>query len=211
MSDIPTLISRARIIADDTSTSNRIVDERLSPPPDGNRKVFRLANRNVVTGSVYLTIGSSDRSNTGFTVDLVNGFVTFTTAPQANQDPFDAEYYLQWFTDAEYTEFLNEAASILSVATADLVNNGLVAALLQLSLFFFYNRRATQYANKYSSSGGQAGQQVESVTSNFRALAKIAYANGMALRDDFYAKQGQQKNPASAVIGYGFDLFTPPR
>lgn len=205
------VITSCRILANDTPTSNFIPEETPKGLTDGSNTKFRLQYQNIVATSVYISYGSTFRTTTGFTVDLVNGILTFTPAP-ANGVKLLADYNFQWFTDADWTEFLAQAALQLGSSTdVTTVNPGLQQALEQYALYNFYMRRATRYADKYASTGGQASQQVETVTQNFLNLAKNAMKMGDKFRTDYYEKQGQQKNPSGTVVAMQFDPMSPRR
>lgn len=214
MTAIATLITNLRQLSNDTPTANLISRETMKPKPDGTRKKFYVDYQDLVSGSVYTTIGNTDagfRIQTGFTVDLANGIITFSAAPAAGSDPFTADYNFYWFTDTDYTEFLDEASKQLSVLTAEQVPSALSMALMQFGLFYFWQRRASQYASRYASTGGLSSQNVDTVTKNFRDLAKAAWDSGTKFRDDYYLKQGEQNQPAAAVFNYGISPYTPKR
>lgn len=217
------LIVSLRSLASDTTDSNVIFGEKIGDTQfvvDGTNKVFRLRNVPVVgtvatAASVYLTRpGTSYRIQTGFTMtDMANGILTFTAAPTANENIY-ADYNYYFFSDAKYTEFLNEAASnILQDATDDptTVEAGLIPAMLQYALAYFFKARASQYQNRYSSSGGEAGQSVESVAKGFTMLATAAEKRADTMREDFYKRQGQREAPSAAVTNYRIDPITPIR
>lgn len=207
------LITSLRILASDTPTANLIRGETPAGLNDGTNTHFRTAQRNIVASSIYFTINSTYRSQTGLTIDdSVNGLFSISPAPAANGNPWYIDYNYQWFTDTDYTEFLNDAArDLLGVSDPTTVQTALVAALLQYGLGYFYQRRATQYADKYASSGGQAGQSVDVVTKNFQTLSKAAFDRAQAMRDQFYTRLGSSKAPASATTSYGIDPITPIR
>ncbi len=212
MTALATLITDTRILCNDTPTSNLITQEAPKGAINSSNTKYRLQYQLVVTGSVFLTQGSTFRTQSGFTLDLPNGILTMTSAPTSGTDPFEVDYNFNWFTDTDYTEFLAEAAkAVNNVADPTKIVDGLVPALLHFALYYFWMRRASQYAHKYQSSGGQAGQNVDVVTTNFRNLAKDAKAAALALRDDFYTEQGRAKNPAAAATNISFDPFTPRR
>lgn len=204
-------ILRLRKLADDTAGANFAPNETPSGKRDGSNKTFLLAYQNIVTGSVYLTQNGTIRTQAGFTVDTANGILTFTAAPLAADNPFSVAYNWQWATDADYTEFLDNALEDLGSVVGGDVAEGLYPALFQIALYHALNRRAIQYARRYAASGGIAGQQVDVVTKNFSDLAEKAWKKGMQLRDDYYAKQGRKLSPASKVFGYNIDPFTPRR
>ncbi len=205
------LITSCRILGNDTPTSNLITLESPIGTADGTNTKFRLQYQNIVSASVYISYGTTFRTNTGFTVDLTNGILTFSPAP-ANATALIADYNYYWFTDTDWTDFLGQAAQLLGSSTdPTTVAAGLIQALEQFALYYYFMRRATQYANKYASSGGQAAQQVDSVTKNFLGLANAAMKNGNQMRADFYTKKDAQMNPASATATYQFDPMSPRR
>lgn len=207
------LITSTRTLAADTTTANLIRGETPGGLNDGTNTKFRTMQRNIVAASIFFTINSTYRSQTGLTIDDAgNGLFTISPAPAANGNPWYIDYNFQWFTDADYTEFLNDAArDLLGVSDPTTIATALVAALLQYALGYFYQRRATYYADKYSSSGGQAGQSVDVVTKNFQTLSKGAFDRATTMRDDYYKRLGQRNAPASATTSYGIDPITPPR
>lgn len=208
---LATLITSCRILGNDTPTANLITEETPKGTADGSNTKFRLQYQNIVANSVYMSYSTTFRTQTGFTVDTANGIITFTVAP-ANGLAIVADYNFQWFTDTDWTEFLNQAALLLGPSNdPTTVNPALQAALEQYALGYYYSRRATQYAHKYASSGGQASQQVESVTGNFAKLSASAMKRGDQLRDDYYSKQGKQKDPAATVVAFQFNPMTPRR
>jgi hypothetical protein len=218
-----TLISSLRILTHDGPTDHVIFSEKLGTRPDGftvngTNKVFRLGGEDghslpLVASSVFISTGATQRSQSGFTqTDNVNGFITFATAPPAGIDVF-ADYNYYWFSDAQYTEFLNEAAQTVQAGVADatVIITGLTQSLLQYALASFFKSRASQYAERYSTSGGEVGQSVEAVAKIFLSLSKEASARGKDYRDEYYTRQGARNAPAQAIGNYRIDPITPPR
>lgn len=216
-SSLALLIASLRVKGEDTATSNLILGENPSGQGnlknDGSNTNFRLQNRNIVSGSAYVTINSSYRSQSGFTVDTVNGLIVFGSAPVADSDPFYFDYNFYWFADSDYQDFVTSAVEDLGFVYADPipVPSGLYPALIQYSLYYYWTRRSTQYAHRYSSSGGQASQTIEAVTKNFMSLASQALKAAVQKRDDFYKRQGQRNAPASSTAVYRIDPITPIR
>jgi len=206
------IITSLRTLANDTPTANSIRQETPLGALDGSNKYFRLQNYPVVAGSVLMTTSASFRSATGFTVDLVNGIITYTAAPAANAKPFEADYNYYWFSDTDHTEFLNRGAETLGFGVdPTTVPVGLISSMLHYALHHFWERRAAQYAHRYASSGGAVGHSVDVVTKAFKALSDKALADAVSFRDDFYKKQGRRANPSSGVTSYGIDPYTPIR
>jgi len=205
------LVLRLRILANDTATSNLITGETPVGTRNGSNLHFRLQYQNIVSGSVYMTIDNTFRTQSGFSVDTANGLLLFGSAPLSTVSTFAADYNFQWFTDTDYTEFLTEASYQLSVTDAADVPTGLTMSLMQFALYYFWLRRATQYAHRYSSTGGQAGESVDVVTSNFRKLAADAMKAALQMRLDYYERQGEREAPSSATWSFGIDPYTPIR
>lgn len=202
------LITTLRALAQDAPASKYVPREELTADPttpaDGVNKYFRLKSVPVVgTDSthhnVFITVvGTNYRTQAGFTVDLVTGIVTFTAAPTSGVTII-ADYNYYWFSDAQHTQFLNEAAgNLLLSASPDptTVVQGLVPAMMQYALGNLLKARASQYAERYATSGSDASQSVDAVAKVFLALARGAEKRGDELRDSYYKKQGQGLTPA---------------
>jgi hypothetical protein len=164
-------------------------------------------------GSVYITQGTTVRTQSGFTVDFTNGIITFSTAPGESgslPSPFTADYNFNWFTDTDYTLFIGKGMELCGVdadvqdgVIAGTLDENLLPGVYDLALSYFYQARATQYADKYNASGGGQGQDVKSVCDQFMSMSKTFYASGIKKRDEFYTRQGQAKAPSSHFINYG--------
>jgi hypothetical protein len=208
---IADLIIRARILSNDTAVAN-FSRETPTGRNDGTNKYFQTQNKNVIAASAFLTVNTSYRAITGFTwTDATQGLLNIDPAPTANANPFWIDYNFYWFQDTDYTEFINDAGLKLSVLDPTTVNPGLVDALLQYALGYFWQRRATQYAHKYASTGGTVGQSVEKVTEAFRELSDQAFKKGDDFRLAFYQRQGQREAPASTSTNVNVDPYTPIR
>lgn len=207
------LITELRILVNDTPTSNTIVRETPVGVLDGSNTHFRLQNTNVVPGSVYVTMGSTFRTQAGFTTDTANALLAFTSAPAANTKPWEVDYNFQWFTDTDHTQFLCEGSGVLGYSSTDptTVPAALYHAMMKFACAAFWRRRSSQYAHKYASSGGQVGHSVDVVTKAFNQLAKDAFAEGEKLRDAYWNKQGRKLSPASGTTTYNIDPGSPIR
>jgi hypothetical protein len=205
------LVNRLRILAKDTATSNYIAQETPKGERDGANVNFRFENINIVPMSVYVTQDTDFRNDTGFKVDYPNGIITFDAPPDPTTVVFCADYNFYFFSDLEYMEFLESGTDVLSMSDMTKVDSGLVPALLQFGLVYFYQARATSYAHRYSSSGGQVGQSVDVVTRNFGTLQERAFKMGVTLRDDFYKRAGQRQAPSSGSLSFKIDPYTPRR
>lgn len=205
------LISHLRSIVGDKQNSNVVWGESPKGNNDGSNKVFRLQIPNIVPETLFMTVNTSVRFQTGFSVDPDNGIITFDTAPASAANPFLADYCHYWFDDDEHLEFLNEGTRALGQTVPTGVVDGLLPALYQYAAYHYYTRRASMVAHRYPSSGGQVGHSVDSVVKNFLMLATAAMKNAVTLRDDYYKRQGQREAPSSGTVNYGFDPISPMR
>jgi hypothetical protein len=215
MATLATLITEARTLCRDLSNSNRSIKETPKGLNDGSNTHFSVQFPIIVTASVKWSSASHYRVVTGVTIDDANlGYISINPAPEAGTQnaPFFVDYYFNWFADSDYTEFLNDAARDL-VGNGDptLVIDGLISALLQFTLGHYWQARANQYASRYSSSGGMAGQSIDKVADRFGTWADQAFKLGQTLRDDYYKDLSQREKFASKIINYAIDPMTPPR
>lgn len=216
MALLATLITQLRTLARDLPTSNRSVEETPKGLNDGSNTNFRLSSPILIDAAhIWWTSDGTFRSQTGISiVDANLGYIAISPAPPVGtqNQPFYVDYYYNWFADSDYTEFLNDGSrDLVGNGNPTVVIDALVSALLQYALSKFYQARATQYAARYSSSGGQAGQNVDVVTKNFQTLAKQSADLGEKLRDQYYEDLGQRETPASGTINYRIDPMTPKR
>jgi len=218
------LITSLRILGHDGPADHTIFGEKLGAVPngfpvDGSNTVFKIGGQDghstpIVAGSVYLTYPADPtkrRITTGFTLsDAVNGFITFSVAPASSTEIL-ADYNYYWFSDAQLTEFINEAAQTTVAGTTDptTIDANLVQAMLQFALASFFQSRASQYAERYATSGGQAGTSVDQVAKMYLDLAKAATIRATQYRDDYYKRQGQREAPSSVVVNFRIDPITP--
>ena len=226
-----TLLTSLRAMVHDGPADHTIFGEKLGVlpngyPVDGSNTVFKLGGEDghstpIVdlgtppdAGSVFLTYTATNgarRTQTGFTIsDAVNGFITFAVAPTAGIEIL-ADYNYYWFSDTQHTEFLNEAAQTTQAGVTDptQVGAGLIQAMMQFAAANFFQARASQYAERYATSGGQAGTSVDVVSKTYLSLAKAATLRGTQYRDEFYSRQGQRNAPAAVIVNYAIDPITP--
>lgn len=234
---LATLITSLRILANDGPDSKTIFDEQLGSDPampvDGVNVNFKVKSipladvaQSGTNNAIYMWVsivgtGAVFRSQlrTLFKViDPVNGIIQFIAAPNpgsAQGQGVYVSYNYYWFSDAKYTEFLNEATNnlLLDAATdPTTVNTGLVPALLQYALASFFKARASQFMERYTSSGGQAGQSVDAVSKIYLTAAGQAEKRADTIRAAYYQRQGQRDAPAfTDTIPLKMDPITPKR
>jgi hypothetical protein len=210
--DYAALIARIRVEANDTAESNFKPGETPIGTRDSANKTFRLAYPNPVPDSMRLTYGTTVRSAAGFTLlDRPSGYVEITTAPDLATQPFNFDYFYQWFTDADYRQMIDGSTEDLGGVAGTDLDPGLYSALVQFALSRFWKRRASTYAHLYATTGGGAGASPESVTAQFLSLAKAATNEGIRLETAFYTRHGRRNAPASGTITQRISPYTPRR
>ena len=201
------LTPRLRILADDAATSkgNLHLGETPTGTRDGSNKTFRLAFQNPVTASLYMTYGTTVRTQAGFTIlDGPTGYLTVDPAPDSGTtQPFYFDYAAYLYLDAEYQSMLDEGTDWLGGTIGTDLAEGLYPAQTYYALSMFYTRRASEKAPQFASSGGGIGAQPQTPAQAFTKLADWALRQAIIKRDDFYKRQGQREAPASGTIHYG--------
>jgi hypothetical protein len=87
---------------------------------DGTSKYFKLGHAPILN-SPDIEVRKNDVIQiAGYTIDYINGIVTFTAPPPIG-DTLNFIYYWSIFTDAEVDYFLTESGSDVTVATARLL------------------------------------------------------------------------------------------
>ena len=204
-------ITSLRTLVDDSVTSKQARAETPQNARDGARKVFQLLHYPIVASSVYLTTGATIRTQTGYTVDLVNGLLTFTVAPTGLESPWYVDYYWQWLPDSAFTEFLDNASYDIGFNPTIAVPIGLTNAFNNYGAYHFYKAMAAKYAWRFNSAGGGQGQNVDVVTQNWRKLADEAKTEGDSMKAEFYKRHGAREAPAIGTASMSIDPFTPMR
>lgn len=179
---------------------------------DPTTLVFYLSQKPIVASSVFITLGTVIRQTAaaaGCTVDLVNGILTFAAAPAAQ--PFLVDYNYNFFQDADYQEFIFQGMRLIGLPgnLTQMVDELLAPAVYEGAKAYWYKGMATSYANRYRSSGGGMGQDVDVVTANYLKLAAKCEADAITMTDRYYTRQSQNKAPSSHFLNYGISRITP--
>lgn len=215
------VVASCRAIVGDTGTGRNSLN-RLEQPSgkiNGTNKRFQVTYFPIVASSFSLLKNGAPLADPAdYTVDLDTGIITLVVAlvpgtpPTGSMDIVEATYSFIWFNDNEYYEFIAAAGTSLDVdglgatpqaIATDVVfkiGDNVLDALKQLVGYHFNNRRADEYAHRFSSSAGGQSVNVDVVTTNFRNLAKQFYENGIKSRDDVYTRRGKRSAPAAAQV-----------
>lgn len=145
--------------------------------------------------------------------NLTSGEFTLAVAPTDGQ-VLEATYYSQWFEDTDLTVFLTQAANWSSLA-GDYTNAppGLQPALLDYCGHLGYRKLALFWARSISETFMfQDAPQKDryAVVDSYTRLAADFEKRATQLRNDFYARQGQNLQPLFVSI-QGNVRDVPPR
>jgi hypothetical protein len=204
-------ITAVRIKVDDTATSHQARAEIPQNERNSSCTVFQVLYYPIVASSVYLTTGTTIRTQTGFTVDATNGLLTFATAPTGSENPWYVDYYWQWMTDTDMSAFLDQASYDIGYSPTSTIPDGLTNAFTMFAAAHFYERMAAKYASRFNSSGGGQGQSVDVVTQNYKKLADNAISQAEKMKTAYYTRHGQREAPATATNAPTIMPYTPIR
>jgi len=205
------LVPRVQILAHDTPTSNPHFGDTPTGIRNGTNQTFRLNFPNPVAASIFMTYGQSiirqPAGGTTFAVlDQPSGYLTVTPGgvpPDSGAtQPMAFDYFSQLYSYADYQSMLDEGTEWLGGVAGTDITAGLYPAQIRYALSVFYNRRASDKAKEYASSGGGMGAQPQTPAQAFTRLAESALKQAITMRDDFYKRQGQREAPASGTIRY---------
>ncbi len=213
---LPFVVTTIRSLVGDLGTGREQSVRKESPAGtvDGVNKLFELAQYPLISGS--LSVWKNDAllaTPAGYTVNLEMGEITYVVAPLIT-DRMASSYRFLWFPDDGYHQFIIAAGGHCGVTAvggtniivAGLVVTGTPEGLMQAVRLYagcMYNfRRADQSAHKFNASAGGQTQSVDSVTRNFREMAKSMCAQAETARDDYYKGFGAADAPAAATGGF---------
>ena len=212
-----------RQLVNDDPTSKQARAEVPQNTRDNSRTVFQVLHYPIVVNgwantdldatktSVYLTTNTTVRTQTGFTVDPINGLLTFNTAPVGTESPWYVDYYWQWLTDTQHSAFLDLASYDTGFSPTTTITTGLTNAWYHYAKHHFFKTMAAKYAWRFNSSGGGQGQSVDVVTKNYKILADEAWQEAENMKTAFYTRHGARNAPALANSAMSIDPWTPAR
>jgi len=206
--DTATAIAELRsAVLSDGPSDRHVKDKMVLLPVDGTNKTFQTMEDRLVSpaaGSPIAAPGVIVRVNYDpvavTSVDYLGGSVTLTTAPAAGKD-VKAEYYYQYFLDAELQTALERAAGmILGSADFLLIQDSLKLGCQYLAASIAYQKQAARWVERLSQKYMLQEQPLDTDTmarpNLFQSLANSYYKLGIAARDDFYTRQGRRNAPA---------------
>jgi hypothetical protein len=205
---ITTAVSELRALLHDGPTDKYRHMKRVFGDVNGTNLKFKTLEYRRVTdftdpGSVY-PVGVY-RNNTLLTpadvsVDFIaEGEFQLVVAP-VDGDVVTASYYVQYFTDAELTQFMVNASKWL-IQTDDTTN--LNACLQQAALRYgaheAYQKLAMRFIEKLSETyrlNDQPDPDRQTLVTQFKSLADDFLKQATEVRNDCYSRSGRQLQPS---------------
>ena len=138
------------------------------------------------------------------------GDFTLVTAP-VQGDVIEASYYIQWFNDDEITQFLTTATQWLNLGDNHTnLASGLRPAALKYSAAEAYQKLSLRWAEQLSESfllnDAPDKDKRMSIVDAYRKSALDYRKEAETVRDDFYSRSGQQKQPLFGnIVGHVSD------
>lgn len=222
---LPLVVTSIRSLVGDLGTEQMqtVRKESLGGDVDGVNKLYILQYYPIVAASLTLWKNNVVLATPAdYTVDLTRGEITMVAAP-AIADRIEASYTFLWFPDDGYHQFIiagagecgitSSAGTNLELATLvlGLAPEGLVQVIRLYAGCHYNLRRSDQSAHKFNASAGGQSQSVDSVTKNFRDLAKQLCDRAAKARKDFYADFGARDSIGVAHGSIAFKRYQPRR
>lgn len=204
-----TAVSDIRMLLSDGPTDKLMWRKQVLGQLDGTNTKFKTFEfRRVTDFTVAPTDATGvfvdDALQTVTADDLVSGGFTLSAAP-TNGQTITATYYVQWFTDAELTQFVTSAAEWSGyVDSFTSVPEGLRPASKEYAASQAFQKLSLRFAMNLAETYQLYDAPDQKRFDPVKAYADIAKQKmdlAFRLRDDFYKnRQGQALAPRSGVV-----------
>ena len=206
--DLPTSILDCRKLLSDDVADKLRYRKKILGQADGTNKTFKTFEFRrisaLVGAAAPLGVYVNNALATVSTEDLPSGEFYLAAAPN-DGDAIAATYYVQWFTDAEITQFLASASQwITSQDDSTQITNDLRPAAKSYVCYQAYQKLALRFAENlaetYQLFDAPDGKRFDPIAT-YNKMADSALKNAFELRDDVYKdRKGQAKAPRFATI-----------
>lgn len=149
-------------------------------------------------------LNGSILNSTDISVDtLQTGDFELSVAP-ADGSILEASYYIQWFLDSEITIFITTASQWLAVGSDfTTIQEGLRPAALKYAAAEAYQKLALRWSEQ-SSEGflldDAPDEKRMNIVNQYLNASTTLRKDAEAIRDDFYSRSGQQKQPSFGML-----------
>lgn len=203
----PTLDLRT-LLSDGTADKHRY-RKRVFGEINGTNKSFktfefrRVTDFTTATSPLGIWKDGVYQGSAAVTSDNIEtGDFVLVTAP-ADGSVLEASYYIQWFTDTEITNFLRLASNWLSLGDDyTVIGSGLRPACLKYAAAEAYQKLSLRWAEHLSENfllNDAPDEKRMAVVEAYRKQALDYRKEAETVRDDYYSRSGQQKQPLFAT------------
>lgn len=209
-----TSISELRQLLGDSDMHKKATKKRLIGDVDGTNLTYFAYDKRLFedTVEVFVKDSTGSESSVSFTLDdAVKGQITLSSSPDVNSKVV-ANYYWQFWTDAEIKNFLNKGAEATGVFTDILPDDSYlkIQAGLRAAALLFAAHLATQSLIQYEinrrhseeflvEESGNSDNGFTAMISALRGQAKDYWDRAIFHRDDFYKRLGKRNAPSFGI------------
>ena len=190
--DVPSAILAIRLSINDTATSNYAGPDDMEAQIDQSRKLFKLSNRNIVTGqNSAFYVQDNAAPAIADPSDPVNGLALMATAPQATLQWY---YYWQKFIDPEITQFLDTGLGEVNLEESNLVNiqEGLWTVVSHFASAEAYHTMMARFAETFKTDVEGESYDMSDIYKAYKALHDSHTTDGNTKREEWYKKQSRR-------------------
>lgn len=211
--DISSAVTSLRSLLGDNPGDKFEFKTDVFPTPDGVTTRFFVGQTRVSPGTleVYRN-GVLLQAVSGAAVNETKGEFTY----EAEDGPLkacllQASFYYQWFTDAELTEFLGEAANMLSLESpSGDFSVGLRPTLMSWACYNAYMRKAAEFAETVTAAAAGYTFDRKATSPNWKALAETALEQGNAKLKLYLDNPLSASNPQLRFVSFCLGRYQPP-
>lgn len=205
-----TASSDLRTLLSDASTDKHRYRKRVFGEVNGVNTSFktfefrRITDFSTAVGPLGIWIDGVLQANTIVDQDFVGTGDFYLNDAPADGSIVEASYFIQWFRDEELENFLRLASNWLSLG--DLYENlgqGLRPAALKYAAAEAYQKLALRWAEHLSETfllNDAPDEKRMAIVEVYRKQSLDLRKEAETVRDDFYSRSGQQKQPLFASL-----------
>ncbi len=214
------LITKARGYLNDGYGDNVTRDD-ISDLADGSTVVFQAYNQNLINAAAGAPADPAVRVNgiasAWSTFNSAAGLVTLSSAPAAGALVY-LEYYFVLMPDSTYLNFAQSAAKFVGLTPAFTMttqDSGMSGPLAEAAVHYMASVAAQKMCSLsswyYQAGAGNKNVDKAVIAAAFKDTSVEEYAAAVAVRDDFYKREGAREAPAWGRARTPFPSYAPPR
>ena len=210
--DLNSAIASTRSLISDGAGDKFEFKTPVAPTPDSVTTRFFVGQTRLVADSLEVYHNGVQVAPSGIEdIHLDKGSFTYAPSGVAPSGDITASFYYQWFKDDEITQFLYEAANMLSFESpsGDVIAIGLRPTLQQFALYNAYMRKAAEFAETVTASAGGYTFDRKAAHPNWAGLADKAFKNGQDKLKLYLDDPLSSQSPQIAIIEFRLNRYQP--